>query len=182
MQHTIVGEWREKVRGIEVPLGLEGLRVLGQRQTREGEAEVTVMETQTRAPVPAAGARASSGTMCAADASEISGWRHTQWCWWCTRGASAAGRATDPSPSPTPPAVCAADHRAVARAAGRGGHDPASGSCRPRASRRGPRLVHACLEQVGEQRLQMKGRPLEEAAPLPTPRYLGIDEFARRKG
>jgi transposase len=26
------------------------------------------------------------------------------------------------------------------------------------------------------------GRPLEETAPLPTPRFLGLDEFARRKG
>jgi transposase len=26
------------------------------------------------------------------------------------------------------------------------------------------------------------GRPLEETAPLPTPRFLGVDEFARRKG
>lgn len=43
----------------------------------------------------------------------------------------------------------------------------------------GPRFVTACWEQVVQARV---GRSLAETAPLPTPRWLGIDEFARRKG
>jgi transposase len=46
----------------------------------------------------------------------------------------------------------------------------------------GPRLVRECLEQVVEQRLREDGRTLSETASLPTPRFLGIDEFARLKG
>lgn len=46
----------------------------------------------------------------------------------------------------------------------------------------GPRLVRACVEMVVEQRLRAEGRSLGERSALPTPRYLGLDEFARRKG
>jgi transposase len=46
----------------------------------------------------------------------------------------------------------------------------------------GPRLVQTCLEEVARARLTRQGRTLEAQAPLPTPRFLGIDDFARRKG
>jgi transposase len=46
----------------------------------------------------------------------------------------------------------------------------------------GPRLVQTCLEEVAQVELAQRNLTLDEAAPLPTPRYLGIDEFARRKG
>lgn len=46
----------------------------------------------------------------------------------------------------------------------------------------GPRFVQQCLERSVEQLLSQEGRSLEETSPLPTPRFLGIDEFARRKG
>lgn len=46
----------------------------------------------------------------------------------------------------------------------------------------GPRFVQACLETVASTQLAKRGLSLEESGPLPTPRYLGIDEFARRKG
>jgi transposase len=46
----------------------------------------------------------------------------------------------------------------------------------------GPRFVQACLEVVGGTQLLKRGLSLEESGPLPTPRFLGIDEFARRKG
>lgn len=46
----------------------------------------------------------------------------------------------------------------------------------------GPRFVQACLLKQGEEQLAKMGRTLSESAPLPTPRFLGIDEFARRKG
>lgn len=46
----------------------------------------------------------------------------------------------------------------------------------------GPRLVQTCLEEVAQVDLAKRHLTLDETAPLPTPRYLGIDEFARRKG
>src|SRR5437867_2362178 len=46
----------------------------------------------------------------------------------------------------------------------------------------GPRFVQGCLEGVASIQLAKRGLSLEEGGELPTPRYLGIDEFARRKG
>src|SRR5439155_14367572 len=46
----------------------------------------------------------------------------------------------------------------------------------------GPRFVQGCLEAVAGSQLAKRGLSLEESGPLPTPRFLGIDEFARRKG
>lgn len=46
----------------------------------------------------------------------------------------------------------------------------------------GPRFVQECLVKQAEEQLAQTGRTLNETAPLPTPRLLGIDEFARRKG
>jgi transposase len=46
----------------------------------------------------------------------------------------------------------------------------------------GPRFVQECLITQAEEQLAKGGRTLDETAPLPTPRFLGIDEFARRKG
>src|SRR5579884_3134572 len=46
----------------------------------------------------------------------------------------------------------------------------------------GPRFVQDCLEAVAQPRLAARGLSVQERASIPTPRYLGIDEFARRKG
>ena len=46
----------------------------------------------------------------------------------------------------------------------------------------GPRFVQACLETVAEPELAKRGLSVQESEKLPTPRYLGIDEYARRKG
>jgi len=40
----------------------------------------------------------------------------------------------------------------------------------------------ACLEEVAHSELAKRNLSLDETAPLPTPRYLDIDEFARRQG
>ena len=45
-----------------------------------------------------------------------------------------------------------------------------------------PRFVHGCLHAWIEEKLEKKGRTLDEMAKLPTPQILGIDEFALRKG
>jgi len=46
----------------------------------------------------------------------------------------------------------------------------------------GPRLVQTGLETVAQAELTTQGRTLETHASLPTPRFLGIADFARRKG
>lgn len=46
----------------------------------------------------------------------------------------------------------------------------------------GPRFVEECFQTVALQALERKGLSLDEQQPLRTPHFLGIDEFACRKG
>src|SRR5258708_31922514 len=46
----------------------------------------------------------------------------------------------------------------------------------------GPRFVQECFHTVALQEIERKGLSLDEQLPLLTPHFLGIDEFARRKG
>jgi transposase len=46
----------------------------------------------------------------------------------------------------------------------------------------GSRFVRACFETFAAQQIEQKGLSLDEQQPLSTPRFLGIDEFARHKG
>ena len=46
----------------------------------------------------------------------------------------------------------------------------------------GPRFVQECFQSVALQDLEEKGLTLDEQQPLDTPEFLGIDEFALRKG
>jgi len=46
----------------------------------------------------------------------------------------------------------------------------------------GPRFVQECFHTVALQEIERKGLSLDEQLPLRTPHFLGIDEFARRKG
>lgn len=46
----------------------------------------------------------------------------------------------------------------------------------------GPRFVQECFQTVALQELERKGLSRDEQQPLCTPHFLGIDEFARRKG
>ncbi len=46
----------------------------------------------------------------------------------------------------------------------------------------GPRFAQECFQAVACQDIEQKGLSMDEQQPLATPQYLGIDEFARRKG
>lgn len=46
----------------------------------------------------------------------------------------------------------------------------------------GPRFVQECLQNAFQEQMTQAGRSGEALSVLPTPRFLGIDEFARRKG
>ena len=50
------------------------------------------------------------------------------------------------------------------------------------ASGVGPRFVRECFQAVATQQIEQKGLSLDEQQPLSARRFLGIDEFARRKG
>jgi Transposase len=95
--------------------------------------------------------------------------------WYSTNDGSGAWAATKPSPKVTVP---------VADANGR-----QCGCVRRLGSSHvadhyevGPWFVQTCLEAVASIQLAKRGLSLEESGKLPTPRFLGIDEFARRKG
>ena len=46
----------------------------------------------------------------------------------------------------------------------------------------GPRFVQECFQTVALQKLKEEGLSMDEQQPLDTPEFLGIDEYARRKG
>jgi transposase len=168
--------------GIRVPLELPGLRIVAQRRTAAGELEVTVIGTQTRAPCPQCGhlsakqhdvrSRRKRDVMLGAFSVTLILRKRRFRCYPCQR----VFTETD--------SACGWRRRTTARLRETLGEQAQS---RPvahvaAAYHVGPRLVRACLTQVVEQQLQEDGRSLAERGALPTPRYLGIDEFARRKG
>ncbi len=46
----------------------------------------------------------------------------------------------------------------------------------------GPRFVQECFQSMASQTIEHNGGQVDEAGSLPTPRFLGIDEFAVHKG
>ncbi len=165
-----------------MPLALPGLRIVQQRHTVEGELEVTVIGTQTRAPGPQCGRlsakqhdvrsrRKRDVTLGAFPVTLILRKRRFR-CVACARVFTevdhACGWRRRPTTRLRETLGEPAQSRPVAQVAA--------------AYQVGARLVRACVETVVEQRLRAEGRSLDETSALPTPRYLGIDEFARRKG
>ncbi len=168
--------------GITVPLDLPGLRIVRQRRTTPGELEVTVIGTQTRAPCPHCGRlsakqhdirsrRKRDVTLGAFSVTLILRKRRFR-CFSCQRVFTEVDRA------------CGWRRRTTARLREALGEAACTQTVAQVAAAHqvGARLVRACVEMVVEQRLHAEGRSLDETSALPTPRYLGIDEFARRKG
>ena len=168
--------------GINVPLALQGLRIVEQRGTAQGELEVTVIGTHTRAPCPQCGhlsakqhdvrSRRKQDVMLGAFPVILILRKRRFRCFACQRVFTEADSA------------CGWRRRTTARLRETLGEQAQS---RPVAQvaaayQVSPRLVRACLVEVVEQQLREEGRSLAETCALPTPRYLGIDEFARRKG
>ena len=181
-QHSIVGAWRQEERGIMVPLALPGLRVISQQQTLQGELEVTVIGTQTRGTCPRCGqvsvkvhdvrSRRKRDVALGACPVVLVLRKRRFRCRRCARAFT------------EPDTACGWRRRTTARLREQLGEQACTRPVAQVAADHGvgPRLVRECLEQVAEQRLREDGRTLDEAAPLPTPRFLGLDEFARRKG
>ena len=180
-QHS-TGEEAHQEQGIMVPLELEGLRILKQEVQPDGRICVEVMGTAERATCPHCGAicvkqhdvrpRIKRDVPLRGHRVELVLYKRRFWCIRChkafTESDSACGRRKRTTlrlreeigqQACTRPLMHVAGHYEV-----------------------GPRFVQACLEAVASTQLAKRGLSLEESGPLPTPRYLGIDEFARRKG
>ncbi len=180
-QHS-TGKEADQEQGIVVPLELEGLCILKQEVQADGTIRVEVMGTNERAPCPHCGMvcvkqhdvrpRIKRDVPLRGHRVELVLYKRRFWCLRChkafTESDSACGRRKRTTvrlreeigqQACTQPLMHVASHYQV-----------------------GPRFVQGCLEAVASTQLAKRGLSLEESGPLPTPRYLGIDEFARRKG
>ena len=180
-QHSIQEE-ASQAQGIVVPLELEGLRILRQAVQSDGTIRVEVMGTNERAPCAHCGAicvkqhdvrpRIKRDVPLRGHRVELVLYKRRFWCLRChktfTESDSACGRRKRTTvrlreeigqQACSRPLMHVADHYEV-----------------------GPRFVQACLEAVASTQLAKRGLNLKESGPLPTPQYLGIDEFARRRG
>ena len=168
--------------GIVVPLALPGLRLVGQRQTEQGAVEVTVVAGTARARCPGCGQM--SGTVhdtrgrrkrdvALGDCPVVLMLRKRRFrCWTCRRTFTERDTA------------CGWRRRTTARLREQIGQQALG---RPLSHvaveyRVGPHFVQDCWAQAVAAQLAEDGCSLDEDAPLRTPRFLGLDEFARRKG
>jgi len=165
-----------------IPLGLPGFHVLSQRITEEGVVEVTISSSADRAQCPHCGRvspkphdrrlRRKRDVPLAGRQVSLLLVKRRFWCLTCQRSFTEVDT------------ICGWRRRTTERLRQSIGTQACS---RPIAHvaaefEVGPRLVQTCLETVAQERLTRQGRCLEAHAPLPTPRFVGIDDFARRKG
>jgi transposase len=167
---------------ILVPLGLPGFQILSQHLTSEGGLEVTIISTTDRAVCPRCGQispkqhdarlRRKRDVPLAGRQVSLLLVKRRFWCLTCRRSFTEADT------------ICGWRRRTTARLREAIGIQACSRPIAHVAAELdvGPRLVQTCLEMVAQRRLTRQGQTLEAQAPLPTPRFLGIDDFARRKG
>lgn len=180
-QHITEGKTSQE-QGIEVPLELAGLRILKQAVQADGRIRVEVIGTNERASCPHCSAvcvkqhdvrkRSKSDVPLRGHRVELVLHKRRFWCLRChkafTESDSACGRRKRTTVRLREEIGQQACTRPIAHVASHYGV--------------GPRFVQGCLEVVGSLQLAKRGLSLEESGTLPTPRFLGIDEFARRKG
>ena len=168
-QHTTEEE-PNQAAGIVVPLELEGLRILRQEVQVDGKLRVEVIATKGRETCPHCGAmcvkqhdvrpRRKRDVPLRGHEVELVLYKRRFWCIRCHKAFTESDSA------------CGRRKRTTVRLRQEIGK---SASTRP--------IAHvACLEGVARVQLAKRGLSLEEGGKLPTPRYLGIDEFSRRKG
>jgi transposase len=180
-QH-ITEEEANQVQGIIVPLELEGLRILKQEVQADGRIRVEVIATTERASCPYCGCicvkqhdvrpRIKRDVPLRGHCVELVLHKRRFWCMRCHKAFTESDSA------------CGRRKRTTVRLREEIGQQACSRPLMHVASQYqvGPRFVQACLEAVASIQLTKRGLSLEENGPLPTPRFLGIDEFARRKG
>lgn len=180
-QHTTEEETNQG-SGIVVPLELDGLRLLRQEVQVDGKLRVEVIAMKKRESCPHCGRvcvkqhdvrpRRKRDVPLREHVGELVLYKRRFWCIGCrhafTQSDSACGRDKRTTVhlreeigklASTQPIAHGATHYQV-----------------------GPRFVQACLEEVARTQLAQRGLSLDEEGKLPTPRFLSIDECARRKG
>jgi transposase len=180
-QHSIEEEANQE-QGIVVPLELAGLRLLKQEVQPDGTLRIEVIGTTERASCPHCQnicvkrhdvrPRSKRDVPLRGHRVEVVLYKRRFWCLHCHKAFT------------EPDQACGRGKRTTLRLRELIGQQAAS---RPithvaREYAVGPRFVQGCLETVARTQLAKRGLSVEEGKPLPTPRYLGIDEFARRKG
>lgn len=181
IQHSIEKEAKPE-DGIVVPLDLAGLRILRQEVQSDGRIRVEVMGTNDRAPCSHCGAicvkqhdvrpRSKRDVPLREHHVELVLYKRRFWCLRCHKAFTESDSA------------CGRRKRTTVRLRDEIGKLACSCPMSHVAKQYevGPRFVQDCLEAVASPQLVKRGLSLEESGPLPTPRFLGIDEFARRKG
>src|SRR6266446_1097287 len=180
-QHT-TGEEPDQEGGIVVPLELAGLRILKQEVQDDGGIRVEVIGTNQQANCPHCSCicvkqhdvrkRSKRDVPLRGHRVELVLHKRRFWCLRCHKAFTESDSA------------CGHRKRTTVRLREEIGKLACSRPLMHVASHYevGPRFVQACLEAVASTQLAKRGLRLEESGPLPTPRFLGIDEFARRKG
>ncbi len=177
-----ISEEVSQEQGIVVPLELADLRILKQEVQADGTVRVEVIGTNERASCPHCEAicvkqhdvrkRCKRDVPLRGHRVELVLHKRRFWCFRCQKAFTESDRA------------CGRRRRTTVRLRETIGKQASS---RPLAHvaaeyEVGPRFVQTCLESVAQIQLAKRGVSLDEQAKLPTPRFLGIDEFARRKG
>ncbi|HUY75520.1 MAG TPA: ISL3 family transposase [Ktedonobacterales bacterium] len=167
---------------VHVPLGLTGLRVVGQHLDRTGQLAVHVRSTTERAACSQCDRvsatvhdtrwRPKRDLPCGEHPLSVLVAKRRFWCRGCARTFT------------EPDTACGRRRRSTVRFRAALG---AAGLAQPVEQVAaqwdvGPQLVRQCVEIVAQARLEAAGTTLRTDTLLPTPRWLGIDEFARRKG
>src|SRR5215469_15285136 len=185
LQHTIAASRSAPALSepsILVPLGLPDFQILSQTITEEGVVEVTIVSSADRAVCPHCGRvspkqhdqrlRRKRDVPLAGRQVQLLLIKRRFWCLTCRRSFTEAD------------SICGWRRRTTERLRQTIGAQACSRPLAHVAAELavGPRLVQTCLEMVAHARLTKQGRTLDAQAPLPTPRFLGRDDFARRKG
>ena len=180
-QHS-TEEKANQEQGIVVPLELAGLRLLRQEVQPDGTIRIEVIGTNERASCPHCQnvcvkrhdvrPRSKRDVALREHRVEVVLYKRRFWCIRCHKAFT------------EPDQVCGPGKRTTQRLRELIGKQAAS---RPithvaREYGVGPRFVQGCLQTVASIQLAKRGLSVEEGKPLPTPRLLGIDEFARGKG
>jgi transposase len=180
-QHS-TGKGANQEQGIVVPLELEGLRILKQEVQPDGRIRVEVMGTNERTQCPHCSAicvkqhdirqRIKRDVPLRGHRVELVLHKRRFWCIRCHKACTESDSA------------CGRRKRTTVRLREEIGQQACSRPIMHVAGQYevGPRFVQGCLEAVASTQLAKRGLSLEESGSLPTPRFLGIDEFARRKG
>ena len=181
-QHITEEASNQEEQGIVVPLELEGLRLLKQEVEPDGTLRIEVIGTNERAKCPHCQnvcvkrhdvrPRSKRDVPLRGHRVEVVLYKRRFWCLRCRKAFT------------EPDSACGRGKRTTLRLRELIGQQASTRPITHVAKEYGvgSRFVQGCQEAVASTRLAKRGLSVEEGKPLPTPRFLGIDEFARRKG